>query len=347
MTRKMATVRRIDKIEPIEGADKIVKATVGGWQLVTAIDNGFKEGDLVVYCEIDSWIPTQVAPFLSKGKEPREYNGVKGEKLRTIKLRGQISQGLLLPMDVIPNKLGVTYYPPDAYEEGTDVSELLGIQKYEPPIPAQLAGLVKGNFPSQIPKTDQERIQNIKAEIKAALEAGLTFEITEKLEGSSMTCYLIQGEFGVCSRNMDLKRDENNTFWKVAIDEDVEAKMRRIDEHWDFAIQGELVGPGVQGNIYKLQEHVFAVFDVYDIMTGKYLNPKARRELIDLMGLYHVPVLAMDKDLGTGEVDYILEWAEGKSALYGTEREGIVFKEMNGGMTFKAISNKYLIGQKD
>ena len=96
--RKLATVRKIDKIEPIEGADKIVKATVGGWSLVTAIDNGFKEGDLVVYLEIDSWVPTEIAPFLSKGKEPRVYKGVKGERLRTVKLRGVQSQGLIIKL---------------------------------------------------------------------------------------------------------------------------------------------------------------------------------------------------------------------------------------------------------
>jgi len=99
--RKLATIRVIDKIESIDGADKIVCATVGGWKLVTAIDNGFKEGDLVVYLEIDSWVPTELAPFLSKGKEPREFNGVKGERLRTIKLRGAISQGLILPLNVL------------------------------------------------------------------------------------------------------------------------------------------------------------------------------------------------------------------------------------------------------
>jgi hypothetical protein len=149
LTRKLASIRRIDKIEPIEGADKIVKATVGGWQLVTAIDNGFKEGDLVIYMEIDSWIPTELAPFLSKGKEPREFNGVKGEKLRTIRMRGQISQGLLLPLESV----GYT----GSLADGTDLTEMLGIQKWEAPVNAQLAGMARGNFPSFIRKTDQER----------------------------------------------------------------------------------------------------------------------------------------------------------------------------------------------
>jgi hypothetical protein len=148
--RKLASIRKINLVEPIEGADAIEVATVDGWKVVVK-KNEFKVGDLVVYFEIDSWVPTGLAPFLSKGKEPREYNGIKGERLRTIKLRGQISQGLILPY-AICGKI---------CEEGEDVSELLYIQKYEAPIPAQLAGQVKSTFPSFIPKTDQERVQNI------------------------------------------------------------------------------------------------------------------------------------------------------------------------------------------
>lgn len=337
--RKMASIRKIDAIGPIDGADTIEVATVGGWKVVVK-KGEFAVGDLAVYCEIDSWIPTKLAPFLSKGKEPREFEGINGERLRTVKLRGQLSQGLLLNLDdVIPET--------HSFGEGDDVSEYLNIIKWEMAIPAQLAGQVKGNFPTEIPKTDQERIQNLVEAIRAAKDAGLTFELTEKLEGSSMTVYRIRGEFGVCSRNLDLKRDENNAFWATAIAEDIDAKMQAVDEFWDFAIQGELIGPGIQGNIYKLSKPEFRVFDVYNIQSGLYLHPIQRRTLINQMGLKHVPFLAMNKDLGTGEVDYILEWAEGKSALNDKqEREGIVFKEMRGGMTFKAISNKYLLGEK-
>jgi RNA ligase (TIGR02306 family) len=212
-----------------------------------------------------------------------------------------------------------------------------------------LAGQVKGNFPTEIPKTDQERVQNLVEEIAVAYERAAEFEVTEKLEGSSMTVYRIRGEFGVCSRNLDLKRDENNTFWKVAIEEDIDAQMMAVDPYWDFAIQGELIGPGVQGNIYKLSKPEFRVFDVYNIQEGKYLNPSARRDLIAGMGLKHVPVLATNADLIAceGKVQNVLECAEGPSELNDKqEREGIVLKEVNGGMTFKAISNKYLLGEK-
>jgi RNA ligase (TIGR02306 family) len=332
MTRKLATIRKIDALTPIDGADAIECATVGGWKVVVKKQE-YQVGDLAVYCEIDSWIPTELASFLSKGKEPREFEGIKGERLRTVKLRGQLSQGLLLPL---------TSAGEFALNEGDDVSESLNIVKWEMPMNAQLAGMARGNFPSLIPKTDQERIQNLKKEIANAAVAGMQFEVTEKLEGSSMTVYLIDGVFGVCSRNLDLKETEGNTFWQVARRDNIEAKM-----HWDFAIQGELIGPGIQGNIYKLSQPEFRVFDVYDISNGCYLNPADRRALVTNLGLQHVPVLLVDKDLGVGSVDEILQWAEGASKLNDkVEREGIVFKEVNGGMTFKAISNKYLLGEK-
>lgn len=340
MSRKLATVRRITDIQPIPNADAIQVATVDGWKVVVKNDE-FKVGDLAIYFEIDSWIPTEIAPFLTKeGKQPSVFNEVKGERLRTIKLRGQLSQGLLLP---VPN--GVEKV------EGHDIGDLLQIQKWEKPIPAQLAGQVRGNFPSQVPKTDQERVQNIVKEVTAANETGLRFEITEKLEGSSCTFFLdMEGVFHVCSRNLDLKRDENNAYWRAAIKYDVERKLNELGT-LGVAIQGEIVGPGIQDNIYKLSDVQFYVFDIYDVQAGKYLVPIDRMEMVRELDLMHVPVLAYAAELydtlGITDIPGILRFAEGKSKLLPTqEREGIVFKEVNGGMTFKAISNKYLLNEK-
>jgi RNA ligase (TIGR02306 family) len=352
--RKLAKIVKIDELNPIEGADAIECAVVGGWKVV-AQKGLYNVGDLAVYFEIDSWIPHELAPFLSKGKEPREYEGVKGERLKTIKLRGQLSQGLLMPIREIEAFKTLSVGDDDSFDlcPDFDVTEILGILKWEKPINAQLAGVCRGNFPSLIPKTDQERVQNLKKEIAGVIEAGVAFEITEKLEGSSMTCYLIDGVFGVCSRNMDLKPTAENAFWQTAVREDVEERMREEFGLADFAIQGELVGPGIQGNIYKLKETRFFVFDIYDIRRGVYVDPITRRSMVDSMGLDHVPVLAYQAQLrdtlGINDVDGILAFAEGKSVLgdiTGPEREGIVFKEINGGFTFKAISNKYLLGEK-
>ena len=325
--RKMATVRRIDTINPIPDADSIECAVIGGWKVVTK-KGEYQAGDLAVYCEIDSWIPNELAPFLSKG-EPKEYNGIKGERLRTVRLRKQLSQGLLLPYSIL-GRIGA---------EDEDVSEELNIQKWEAPINPQLAGQVKGNFPGQIPKTDQERVQNLSKELEQY--ADQVFEVTEKLEGSSMTCYMIDGEFGVCSRNMDLKRDENNTFWRVAIEQGIENKMRTLASD-NYAIQGELIGPGIQGNIYNLNKHTFRVFDIYDIDAGEYVFPETRHQIVEALGLTHVPLigfLAIQANM-----DYLLETAEGMSLLNDKqEREGLVYKAAQGQFSFKAISNKYLL----
>ena len=334
--RKMATIRRIDELNPIEGADKIEVATVGGWKVVCQ-KGLYVVGDLVVYCEIDSFIPTTIAPFLTKdGHYPKTYEGVEGERLRTIKLRGQISQGLLMPRQVALDKIGEIY-------EDMDVSELLGIVKWDPPVSAQLAGVAKGNFPSQIPKTDQERCQNLKREISQA--SGTMFEVTEKLDGSSMTVYLIDGVFGVCSRNLDLKESEGNTFWKVARELDLETKMRFMGDN--FAIQGELIGEGIQKNIYDIKGHRFMVFDMYDIIEGDYMTPDKVRAICKVQNLNHCPVILPNGSVNH-TIDELLELAEGKSELnVKTEREGLVFKAVNGSFTFKAISNKFLLKHGD
>jgi ATP-dependent RNA circularization protein (DNA/RNA ligase family) len=125
--------------------------------------------------------------------------------------------------------------------------------------------------------------------------------------------------------------------------------MRAVDEYWDFAIQGELIGPGIQDNIYKLSRPEFRVFDVYNIQAGEYLKPEARRALIERMGLKHVPVLLNEFEL-THTVEELIQAADGKSVMgdiVGPLREGVVYKQVDGGMTFKCISNQYLIGQKD
>lgn len=347
--RKLATVRRIDKIEPIEGADKIVLAKIGGWKLVTAITNGFKEGDLVVYLEIDSWVPTELAPFLSKGKEPREFNGIKGEKLRTIKLRGQISQGLILPLTVLLGTSAVNissgeYDANISYsEEGSDLTEMLGIQKWEAPINAQLAGMARGNFPSFIHKTDQERVQNMSKELKEYVERGLTFEVSEKLEGSSTTVYFKDGEFGVASRNIDLKETESNSFWNIARKLNLEELMRTNAKN--IALQGELIGPGIQGNIYNLTEHQFRLFDVFDIDTQEYYTAHDRYRAAAFFNLEQAPLIREMQITQT--MEELLSYAEGESQLFKTEREGIVFKCIEDpSISFKAISNRYLTNEK-
>jgi len=340
--RKMATIRKISAIESIPAADNIEVACVDGWKVV--VNKGlYNEGDLVVFCEIDSFIPNSIAPFLTRPEsEPREYFGIKGERLRTKRLRGVISQGLILPLSVLD-------YPEDSYDyinfsyEGEDVSELLGITKYEPPIPAQLAGQVKGNFPSQCPKTDQERIQNINLD-----EYKGEYEVTEKLEGNSCTIFLdTEGNFEVCSRNLSLKEDENNSFWKAALHYGIREKMLELNLQ-GLALQGELVGEGIQGNIYNIKGVDYYIYDIYDTNKGLYLSSEERIKVTEALGLKHVPILWNKYDM-IHTKESLLNQAEDFSKLNPKQqREGIVFKNINDpSKSFKAISNKYLLKLKD
>jgi RNA ligase (TIGR02306 family) len=340
--RKLASIRRIAEVKAIEGADKIVAYRVDGWFVVDSKDK-YQVNDLVVYCEPDSWIPHSIAPFLTKPDQfPKVYKAVEGQKLRTIRLKGQLSQGLLLPVaECFGETVILTASSTDTYKEGDDVSEALGIQKWEADIPAQLQGQMKGSFPSFIRKTDQERIQNIR---NLQQYQDTLFEVTEKLEGSSMTVYFNNNEFGVCSRNVELKDDGANTFWRVAKQYGLEEKLRLFG--YNIAIQGELIGPNIQGNIYKLQTPDFHVFDMFDIDKQEYLSAYDRLAMVHSLQLKHAPVIGHLK--GLDSTQSYLDFAEGKSVLNpNQEREGLVFKATDGSFSFKAICNRYLLKQKD
>jgi RNA ligase (TIGR02306 family) len=338
--RKLASIRRIADILPIEGADAIEVAVVDGWKVV--IKKGeFAIGDSAIYLEIDSWVPHEIAPFLSKGHEPREYNDVKGERLRTVKLRGQVSQGLLLNYwdfpDVVKEFHKTRIVDPNDIDASFDVTDILGIQKWEAPIPAQLQGQAKGTFPSSlIPKTDQERIQNCFRDIEK--KGDVTYEVTMKLDGSSTTIFRWEGELRVCSRNMELKiNDENkdNTFVAMALE-----IGDRIPE--GFALQGELMGPGVQGNREGFKDHKFFVFDVFLIKEHKYAGPAYRRALCQEYGFEHVPVLGVAWK-APESVDSGLDIADGPSINHKI-REGLVWKcNEDPSFSFKTISNQFLL----
>lgn len=348
--RKLATIRTIKEIKQINNADKICAYNVDGWWVVDTIDK-YKVNELAIYLEIDSWVPTEIAPFLSKGQEPREYNGVKGERLRTVKLRGQISQGLLLKVYDYPKVVSAfhkTRIIDPNKPEHLDVTDILGIQKYEPPIPAQLYGTIKGYFPSFIPRTDQERCQNLSEKIQKWSHDKVTWEVTEKLDGTSMTVYIKDGVVGVCSRNLELKEDTSNSLWATAHSQGIVDLMKKISESGelvDFALQGELIGEGIQGNPYKIKGHKFYVFDIYDIKSGKYLLSGDRLALCKEYEIYHVPVVFASTFI-SDDVMQILKDAEGKSFLNSTtEGEGLVYKSTSLAEveSFKAISNRFLM----
>lgn len=344
--RKLATVRRIDNVVAIENADAIECAVVGGWNVV--IKKGeFKVGDLAVYFEIDSWMPKELAPFLFEGKV---FEGVEGARLRTKKLRGVVSQGLLLPVNNIIDlyNYAIHSYDETNYpQEGEDLTEHLGIKKWDKPLSPQLVGVTKGNFPSFIPKTDQERVQNLTKEINEF--QGEEFEVTIKLDGSSITVYSVKdgdtGEWvdGVCSRNLDLKEGDS-AFWVIAKQEGIHEKIKTTGRQ--LAFQGEMLNTNIQGNWEKVDKLCMFVYDIYDIDAKKYLLPCERITLCRELNIPHVPVLDGEFILNRS-IPELLAFAEGEGMSKGVKREGLVFKHKKSDFSFKAISNTYLLKNKD
>lgn len=209
VVRKLATIRRISAIEPIPGADNIESVTVDGWSCI-AKKGEFQVDDLCVYFEIDSFLPIRPEFEFLRKSSYRKMGDKEGFRLRTIRLRGTLSQGLVLPLhDCFNLSRDDESFP----EVGNDYTEFLGVTLFEKPIPAQLEGKVKGYFPGFIRKTDQERIQNLWGKVQYTDE---TFEVTVKLDGTSCTYFYKDGEFGVCSRNLQILETEGNTLWEIA-----------------------------------------------------------------------------------------------------------------------------------
>ncbi|MBI2968839.1 MAG: RNA ligase (ATP) [Bacteroidetes bacterium] len=325
--RKLASIQRIISAEPIEGADAIEKATILGWQVV--IKKGeFKPGDLCLYCEIDSVLP-----------EKPEFEFLKPRKMRikTIKLRGQISQGICFPLSVLPAGTEAN--------EGADVTEVMGITKFEIPIPAHLAGEVKGYFPGFIPKTDETRVQVLQEMLDR--NKGTICYISEKLDGSSVTYYMKDGQFGVCSRNLELKENAENTLWKLAREYDLENKLQALNRN--YALQGEVIGEGVQGNKYKIKGQAVLFFNAVDIPTHSYLGFEEFKKLMtETLSLKIVPIIRTDFEL-INDIPKLVELSAGKSLLSDVQREGIVIRPLFekqdpiGRVSFKVVNPEFLL----
>lgn len=336
MLRKLASVRKIVDLQPIKKADLIELAQVDGWRSVVK-KGEFSVGDTVIYCEIDSFLPIKEEfEFLRKTCYKKLPDGQEGFRLKTIRLRGQISQGLILPMSVLPE---------GDYKTGDDVTHLLGITKFEPPIPQEMIDSVIGAFPSFIKKTEEERIQNMENDIEELQNR--TYYVTEKLDGTSMTSFLKSGEFGVCGRNYQYKRDIKNPLWAIATKLSLEEKMKDLGRN--IAIQGELVGPGVSnGNPYKLEESEFYVYNVFDIDNYGYLSKEECKSLTESLGLKLVPVVSINAFL-PDRIDEILQLSEGPSQLNSNvKKEGDVWVSGEGDdrISFKVISNAFLLEEK-
>ena len=335
--RKLATVRTIKSVEPIEGADSIVKLTFEsmGWVCVTNKDTNPQPGDKRVYFEVDSVLPKlPIFDFM----EPYNY------RVKTIKLRGQVSQGLTIPLDECLAAFNIT--TPVGTEEGADLTDLLGVVKYEIPADAQVSGDTKGPFPGFIEKTDELRAEEF--DNLEQLLAEHEYDVTVKMDGSSGTFFIYNGEFGVCSRNQELKDTESNAFWKMARKYNIEARLRAMGGN--YALQGEVAGPGIQKNRAGLKELELFVFTIQNIDTAIRFSNTAIENALTFMNeqvptaekLRMVPVLDTVPPLKT--LADVKALSEGTSIVTDKTREGIVLRAKdNPNISFKYINPKYLL----
>lgn len=342
--RQLATIQTIAEIQPIPNADAIEKVRIGGWWCV-AKKGEFQTGSPCVYFEIDSLLPSDnpAFSFMERGSRvvtvATDTGEASGYRLRTVRLRGQISQGLALPLSA----LGIS-----GAEIGQDVSELLRIVKWEPPISKQPPAFALGPFPSFIPKTDEERVQNLDDMLKE--QAGTPMYVTEKLDGMSVTIYRTAERFGVCSRNLELKEGAN-AYWNAATTGGLPGLPV------GFAVQGEIIGEAIQENPLKIKGQRLYVFSVYNISDGRYLDYDEFLAFTYALEIPSVPIVESQFALPS-DVTVLIEMADGKSAISPSEdREGLVFRPlkerramMRGSdhrFSFKAISNKYLLKEKE
>jgi RNA ligase (TIGR02306 family) len=395
MPRRLVTVRRVATVYRIPGADRIEVAQVDGWTCVTSIDQ-LAVGDLAIYFEVDSFLPAGDDRWAFLSRKFIRWNGMLGFRVQTIKIRGQISQGLLFRLAefseivAVHDKLTAEHGREIADEKIATLSfdDSLKVQKYErldvtttsaPLVQTPGEQLFLGPRPNFIPRTEQERVQNL-PEVLDKWKDEL-FQETTKMDGTSMTIYFVRkdsdhfprlprlietdsistrsgdqpnGRFGLCARNKDLvERDVRDSkikgcnkvvnFWEVAKRYDLPAKLNALNR--SFALQGELCGSSIQANFEGFPEgfHDFYLYSVYDIDAQTYLPPKEVEQWAAKLEIKHVPVHGYQKLCEIGStVSELLERAEGKG-VNGKKREGIVLKHVDGQFSFKVISNSYLL----
>lgn len=399
--RQLVSIKKITDLQPIPEADRIEAATIdGGWKVVVKKQE-FEIGDKCIYFEIDSILPTGDPRFAFLEKDAKNFEWGRGARLKTIKLKKQVSQGLALPIKPFQYEI----------DSGKNLDEIIGVRKWEDVdtvpeeddhvskknqgkflkrigyvLPKSLRGRYfgwinrtfyqksKGSFPSFISKSDQPRIQNNSLLFNDLDALNRVYEVTVKSDGSSMTVYSYGNELGVCSRNMcvwkQIKkgtiktiidrvfgfksaelRDDSN-FTRVAKETNIISALSKMKKN--IGVQGELVGPKVNGNRAFLKNFEYHIYDIYDIDNKRYFGVNERKELIKELkangytgGTVHEVAISSLKDLGLTSVDACLKYAEGIK-VPGNDNivEGVVFKALDGQFSFKAVSNEYLLKWK-
>ena len=358
--RTLASIKRVGKLHPIEGKDRIVLAEIDGWTVIVQKAD-YNEGDLCVYVEIDSVLPE---------KPEFEFLRSKDFRIKTMKMAGCISQGICFSLSILPE---------GNYNEGDDVTDVIGVKKWERKDVTDVNETEKKSatrgkypkwlmrlpwfrrliyksgdhrqskaFPDFISKTDETRIQNA----PFYLDSDNEWTVTEKIDGQSGTFALVRRkhlfrtsyEYIVCSRNLRLFKKDSSSYWAVSDKYEIENKLRAFldrnpDVQW-VAIQGECISPKVQGNKYKVNEPDLFVFNLL-LPEGRLPSVAAREIVVVDMGMKFVPILGIMKLPKT--VPEMLELAHGNSDLGNTIREGLVCRSMDGKQSFKAVDPLFLI----
>ena len=337
--RQLASILKIDEIKAIEGADAIELVKIKGWQCVVK-KGEFKSGDLCVYFEVDSFLPIDSRyEFLRRTSyRNNKYMG-EGFRVKTITMRGEISQGLALPLPLFPHLNPMI---------GLDVTESLGVRKWEIPETLGNMGIAIGEKPYGIPTTDEMRLQSMPEFLEEF--RGVPYYITTKLDGTSCSIYCYDGKVGVCGRNLEYKEDvETSAMWAWVHKNGLADKLFALSEN--IAIQGEFCGEGIQKNRLKLMEPELFVFDIVLLHDGgriEKLGLDGLRDYCERLGLEMVAVEEVGHSFNYS-LDEMLEKARGKYPS-GLDKEGIVVRTqkrerseaLNHKMSFKVINNDFL-----
>ena len=342
--RSLATVQEIADVRPIKDADSIELVLIKGWQCV-AKKGEFSKGDSCVYFEVDSFLPIDDRyEFLRRTSYRNNDFMGEGFRIKTMTMRGELSQGLALHLSVFPEVTPQT---------GADVTEILGVRKWELPESISSAGVEIGNKPYGIPTTDETRLQSMPEFLEAF--AGLPYYITTKMDGTSCTIYCKEGKVGVCGRNYEYKEDPDScAMWAWVYKHDIKSKMLGLAE--DIAVQGEFCGEGIQKNRMKLMEPHLYVFDVVALHEGgggKKAGLTGLQRYCEALGLEMAPIEETG-DSFSYSLPELLEKARGKYAS-GLDKEGIVVRTQEAGhnhdishkMSFKVLNNDFLKKEKD
>ena len=333
--RSLVTIQRVKRISPIPDSDFLETAHIMGWQCVVKKDE-FQEGDLGVYFEVDSFLPEEPRYEFLRGSSYRdnEYNG-KGFRIRTVRMRGQLSQGLLLPYSQFPELEGCN--------EGEDVTENLQVKKWYIPETSTPGGVIIGERPFGIPASDEIRIQSA-LELLEQLQ-DKPYYITTKMDGTSGIVYYIDGKIGCCSRNKAIQDDENALYWTPVYKYGLKEKLAALGKN--LVLTGEICGPGIQKNKLRLPTVEWYVFDVKDWDSGRYIAYDQACEICVTLGLSVVPLEERGEHFSYS-LETLLEKAKGKYPS-GLDKEGIVVRDalFPKTISFKVLNNDALLKEKE